>query len=240
MKASLRIALTIACICSGIVAFAKVFASESVFKGEISKVVDGDTVHFHDDHSDLRASDLKIRMLHIDAPEAHLPIDGGRVVGQGKWGDTATAYLDSLIPEGTKVTLVSSGFDKYRRVLGRLYYRNRDVNLQMVRGGWAVPYVICEGRSCDENFFEREKLKEYFAACDEAHRLGRGLWNSRHVLKEMPYEFRLRMQKRHPDKFVGDLDTRRLHAPEEIRSVGICRRVFFYDKNDALRAGFKF
>ncbi|MBI3544890.1 MAG: thermonuclease family protein [Deltaproteobacteria bacterium] len=239
MRASIRIVLTAACLICGIAAFAKAFAGEEkMLRGTVSKVSDGDTIHFDDAAS---GETLKIRMVGIDAPEAHLPIPGGGpMVGQGKWGDAATAALERLTPVGTKVVLQDLGLDKYGRTLGRYFYRGRDVNLQMVRLGQAVPYVICDGPSCDRDFFEREKVEDYLKACDEARAAGRGLFNPAHPLREMPYEFRLRMQKRTPDKFVGDFADRSLHEPTEIRAVDVCRRIFFLKREYATRLGFHF
>lgn len=242
MRSWVRIVFTIACVSGGILAIAKVFAADSAgqaFPGKISRLVDGDTMRFRSGSPAGTAQDVNVRMVGIDAPEWHLPVAGSPPVGQGKYGEAAGRYLESLTPLGTKVTLQSFGKDKYSRVLGRFYYRKRDVNLQMVRAGWAVPYFICEGKRCNENFFEREHVAEYLAACDEARQARRGIFHPSHTLKEMPYEFRLRMQKRQPNKFVGDIDTYRLYEPNQIRAVDLCRRIFFLKREEAERLGFK-
>ncbi|MBI3541844.1 MAG: hypothetical protein HY075_01030, partial [Deltaproteobacteria bacterium] len=52
MKASIRVFLTVACLICGIAAFAKAFAGEpKMLRGTVSKVSDGDTIHFVDHDS---------------------------------------------------------------------------------------------------------------------------------------------------------------------------------------------
>lgn len=235
----LRVLLAIVCVSGGIVAIAKVFAGETTLNGTVSKIIDGDTIHFRGYNNGATARDLTIRMVGMDAPETHFPTGDGRVVGQGPWGEAATAYLTRLIPVGTPITLRSQGFDKYHRVLGRLFFENHDANLQMIRAGWAIPYIICAGPSCDEFFFERENVANYLKACELAREQGRGIFSPDHPLREMPFEFRLRMANRRPDKPVGDFRTRRLFAPERYDRVDVCNRIFFMNEEDARRAGYR-
>jgi hypothetical protein len=55
----------------------------------------------------------------------------------------------------------------------------------------------------------------------------------------MPFEFRLRMMERTPNKFVVDYDTHELFMPEDYKEVDVCRRIFFMKAEDALKMGFK-
>lgn len=238
MRFWLRVLFTFVCVSSGIAAFAKAYAAQTYFNGEVAKVSDGDTIHFTDYAAKYKKPNLKVRMINIDAPEAHLPTKQG-MVGQGKWGEMSTSYLHHLAPVGAEGRLVSSGFDKYHRVLGTLVYKSQNINLEMVRGGWAIPYIICEGDKCDESYFDREHIEEYLVACHEARAAQRGIFNPKHRLKEMPYEFRLRMQDRDPDKYVGDYRTRKLYRPDHMKKVDLCDRIFFLKKKDATRAGFR-
>lgn len=202
-------------------------------KGTITKVSDGDTVHF-----ECSEGTLKVRMLHIDAAESHLPTTNNGMVGQQPWGDDATNVLARLIPVGSKVTLEDHGTDKYKRTLGVVLKSKTDINLEMVAKGHASPYIICEGKTCDENFIENNRVVEYLEACASARNARLGIYNPRHPLKELPFEFRIRMQEREPEKFVGDIETMEYYEPEYYEEVDPCNRVFFMRESEAKRAGF--
>jgi endonuclease YncB( thermonuclease family) len=214
-------------------------ASKNV-QGVISKIVDGDTVNVAAaTRSNFSSDDLKIRMLGIDAPETHFPTPKHGVVGQQPWGDQATAYLKGFLKVGGKVLLQTWGHDKYDRTLGFVFTGQTDINLQMVRGGWAIPYIICSGPTCNRQFFTQNRVRDYLASCDAARKEKRGLYNPSHPLKEMPFEFRMRMAEREPDKYVGNYDTMELHQPENYKKVDLCRRIFFTSKAEAEKIGFK-
>ncbi len=207
-------------------------------KGYVQKITDGDTIWFNtrkDFDVDTR---LKIRMLHIDAPETHLPTSNG-IVNQGHWGDAATKKLMSLLEIEQKVVLDNQGTDKYERTLGVVYDGDTDVNLKMVESGWAIPYIICSGSTCNKSFIKTERVAEYVAACEDARANGKGIWDPADPLEEMPFEFRLRHQERDPDKYVGDYKTKALVEPDAYPKIDVCRRVFFMKKSEAVRAGFK-
>ena len=93
--------------------------------GTVASITDGDTVV-------LRNGD-KIRLACIDAPE----------LGQ-TWGGGATARLRELIPPGAAVQIVEVDKDRYGRtvavVFSQVNGRQTNVNLQMVREGYAVVY----------------------------------------------------------------------------------------------------
>ena len=89
--------------------------AEYVDNLQIKKIVDGDTVHvFHQDKI------YKVRLIEIDAPEQNQP-----------YGRDSTDYLKFLLKEG-KVDVEISGTDRYGRKLGRLYWKGRDINREMV------------------------------------------------------------------------------------------------------------
>jgi len=223
-------------------------AADKVIRGEISKVVDGDTVwvtpHGNNqneenfDEPPKKAEYIKVRMVHMDTPETHLVTKGNGVQGQQPWGDLATEALAQILPLQKKVQLVSTGLDKYGRTLGSLFLGNTNVNLEMVRLGWASPYIICEGTSCSQKFFEKEKVREYFEACNDARSKKLGIWDPQNPLTELAFEFRLRLQKRKADKFVGDFETGAYHTPEDYRKVDVCSRIFFMKEADAEKVGY--
>ena len=49
-----------------------------------------------------------------------------------------------------EVTVVSSGYDRYDRLLGRIWLGGRDINPEMVREGhaWALAEQKCEDVTC--------------------------------------------------------------------------------------------
>jgi endonuclease YncB( thermonuclease family) len=225
-------------------------AAPGVVQGVISKVVDGDTVNVdpkslrrvsnESDYADYAGDeDVKVRMLGIDAPETHFPTPDKGVVGQQPWGDLATAYLKGFLKVGSAVTLQTWGQDKYHRTLGFVFVKKVDINLQMVRGGWAIPYVICSGKTCTRKFFTDNRVRDYLASCDAARKEKRGFFDPSKPLKEMPFEFRMRMANRSADKFVGNYDTLELYEPKDYKQVDVCRRIFFMSKAEALAIGFK-
>lgn len=91
-------------------------------------VMDGDS---------LEQNGIRFRLEGIDAPEARQTC---RKAG-ADWpcGREATKYLRNLVSEGG-VVCTSLGLDKYERILARCETGNRDINREMVAGGWAVSF----------------------------------------------------------------------------------------------------
>jgi hypothetical protein len=108
----------------------------------------------------------------------------------------------------------------------------------MVRSGWASPYVYCSGVTCAPGYLERENVAAYMQACDDARAEGLGIFNPASLMEEQPFEFRLRMQERRPDKYVGDCGTRQLFEPREYSQVDVCRRIFFDTEENANALGY--
>ena len=214
-----------------------VIETETSHYGTITKSVDGDTIHFRKAEAGEHEKDWKVRLVGIDAPELHLQVDG-YYFGQAPWAGYSASYFSKMAPVGTVIKLVTFGKDKYGRYLGRIEKQNSDLNLKMVRYGWAIPYIICEGSNCNETFFERQKVSAYVSACEKAREEGKGVFDPNKPLDEMPFEFRLRMQKRSPDKYVGDFKTQKLYAPEDYNEVDVCQRIFFMNKKSAQSVGY--
>jgi endonuclease YncB( thermonuclease family) len=180
---------------------------------------------------------LKIRMQGIDSPEWHLVTDAG-VVGQLPWGRDAGEALNRMIPKGARVELEDFGHDKYGRTLGHLTHRGRNINIEQVRSGQAISYIICEAGRCDEDFLAEIHAGEVVDACHQAETQGLGVFNPRNRLREMPFEFRLKHQRRKADKFVGNLKTRTYFSPNQYKQVPVCDRIFFLSEKDAQALGF--
>jgi len=114
---------------------------------EIKRVVDGDTVHVF-----FRDQVYKIRLTEIDAPERDQP-----------FGNDSTIFLKRLLQDGW-VDVDISGTDKYGRKLGRLYWKGKDINRELVSAGYAWVY---DQYVTDDTFYENQ-LK--------AQQERRGLW----------------------------------------------------------------
>jgi len=227
------------CCLVSVSGLAKDLVQSSVVTGTVTKSVDGDTVNFRPDDARSEDKDWKIRMIGIDAPETHFPVPGRKPVGQQPWGDEAGEYMEANVPVGSRVTLVTFGKDRYGRVLGRVEMNGNDINLELVEKGLAIPYIICDGNLCDADFYQNNKVDQYFAACKDAVKKERGMFRSRNPLNEMPFEFRLRMQKRTPDKYVGNYETKELVSPANYKQVDLCSRVFFLKKEKAEALGYR-
>ena len=124
------------------------------------KVSDGDTVT-------ILTSDKtqhKIRLNDIDAPEKKQAFGN-------KSKDNLAKYI-----AGKTVTVQYQKKDKYKRILGTIYYNNTDINLQQVKDGYAWVY---KKYSNNQTYYKAEKL-----ARDKRI----GLWIDKNLLE--PWEFR--------------------------------------------------
>lgn len=207
-----------------------------VIRGVVTRHADGDTLTLRPDSG---GKPVSVRLIGIDTPELHLPVSGGGSVSQGHWAEKAAERLIALAPAGTHVTLETWGSVSYGRPVGRVLDESgQDVNLRLVEEGWAAAYVICSGSSCKPGCFEELEVSRYMAACERAVSAGLGIYDPADPLPEQPFEFRNRIAGKAPYRPVGDLLTRRLHAPDKYSEVPLCRRVFFGSEVDAQRMGF--
>jgi micrococcal nuclease len=117
-----------------VVAQATPSAASSDQMATVIRVVDGDTV-------DVRYALEKhrIRLLNIDAPESVDPAKPVECLGP-----EASAYLKSLLPAGTPVTLRHDRVkhDKYGRELAAVFVGGRLVDAEVARAGLADAIVI--------------------------------------------------------------------------------------------------
>tara|TARA_Y100001973_G_C5182886_1_gene325982 strand:+ start:1442 stop:1831 length:390 start_codon:yes stop_codon:yes gene_type:complete len=121
----------IAVICVGLVLI-YLFTNRET---KVTRVIDGDT--FITNKGD------RVRLIGIDAPE--LP---------SLRGIESKMYLHELI-DNKVITLERDGMsdnkDKYGRLLRYVYLNKKDVNLQMLKSGYAKPYL----------YFNFEKINQY-------------------------------------------------------------------------------
>jgi endonuclease YncB( thermonuclease family) len=131
-------------------------------------VHDGDTIRvlYH-------GGGLKVRLECIDAPELHQP-----------YGQRSKQTLSDMV-FGRTVEVDDHGRDRYGRLLGRVCYRDLDVNAEMVREGAAWVYV----RYChDPELYRMEK---------DARDSRRGLWALPETQRVAPWEWRHQVRSPH-------------------------------------------
>ena len=141
-----------------------VCAAARELSGQVSRVVDGDTLWFQP--SDPGASLVAVRLRGIDAPESCQP-----------WGRQATAALREQV-QGRRALLRIHGQDDYRRTLGTLSVEGVNLNAALVAQGHAWAWRDSKGRS--------PYLQQESAARAE----GRGA--HAHPQAETPWDFRRR------------------------------------------------
>ena len=92
--------------------------------GKVVRVSDGDTIAILDSSN----AQLKIRLNKIDAPEK-----------SQAFGQRSKQHLSDIL-FGKRVTVTWDATDRYGRILGTVWLDGRDINLQMVRDGFAWHY----------------------------------------------------------------------------------------------------
>jgi endonuclease YncB( thermonuclease family) len=239
------------CVLLGLFGSVALAGTSTIVTGKVTVISDGDTLHVEmDEGMSVPVRDgqkpplpgsrkMKIRMSDMDTPELHISLPGGKIASQGKYAELADARLKQLLPLGTRVSVVVKGVDVHGRTLAHVMLNGRDVNLQMVEEGHAIPYVICDPEQCSEGSGWDRDLEPFYRACEVARREGRGIFNKKEPLQMMPFEFRLKQMNRTADKYVGDVRTQMLVQPAEYSKVDLCRRAFFPKLEDAEAAGYR-
>ena len=170
---------------AGALVFLLVFVSAGeaarTVSGTVRRVLDGDTAIVQTSPR----TRLRCRLMGIDAPEvSHRRRQGGVTPGQ-PYGPEAKRALEQWALRRS-VTVEVHGRDRYRRALCVLSAGGRNLNLEMVREGyaWADP-----ARWSDAPPALRRELE---AAAQEARQARRGLWSDPNP--EPPWAFRRRMR----------------------------------------------
>jgi endonuclease YncB( thermonuclease family) len=132
----------------------------AVLTGRVVRVADGDTITV----LDAANAQHKIRFHGIDAPESHQA-----------FGQKSKQKLSDYVA-GKAVTVTWKSKDKYGRILGTVWLGSTDINLLMLRDGYAWHY-----KRFDTN-------PVYAAAESEARAARRGLWSDPNPIP--PEQFR--------------------------------------------------
>ncbi len=131
-------------------------------RGRVVKVSDGDTITV----LDADRKQHKVRLDKIDAPEK-----------KQAFGDKSREHLAGFIA-GKEVTVEWKKKDRYGRILGTVKHNGLDINLQMVKDGYAWHY---------KHF---DNTPEYAAAENIAREQRIGLWTDSSPTP--PFDFRKR------------------------------------------------
>ena len=123
--------------------------------GKVVKVSDGDTITILTSDK----TQYKIRLNDIDAPEK-----------KQAFGNKSKDNLDKYIA-GKTVTVQYKEKDKYKRILGTIYYQNKDINLQQIKDGYAWVYK------------KYSKKSEYYKAEKIARDKKIGLWSDKNPIE---------------------------------------------------------
>lgn len=109
---------------------------------EVSRILDGDTIELTDGR--------KVRLLNINAPEKGFT-----------YSDLGKEFLSNF----KNLELENEGLDKYGRTLARLYYKDRYLNLEIVKEGFAHSYLV-----------DNSELKIFESAEKEAIKNEKNIW----------------------------------------------------------------
>jgi micrococcal nuclease len=125
---------------------------------KVSRVTDGDTIHVRDGKVE-----KIIRLVGIDAPEiSHKKREPSQPFGQA-----ATKYLAGLVLNKT-VEIKDYGQDRYGRTLGVVFVDGKNVNLEMVKAGYAEVYRGTPATGFDS--------APYWKAEEAARAAKKGMW----------------------------------------------------------------
>lgn len=136
---------------------------------QVAQVVstgDGDTLGLKQN-----GKTVTVRLGCIDAPESK----------QLPWGQQSATRLKQLLPAGQTVRLRVIASDRYGRTVGEVFVGNRNINLAMVKEGFAVVYNdYLSGCPTTKNL--------YLAAENQAKSQRLGFWNQAKPV--MPWDYR--------------------------------------------------
>jgi micrococcal nuclease len=120
----------------------------SAWQQRVTRVVDGDTIKVKD-----ATGELTIRLVGIDAPEvSHKKRESGQPFSQ-----QSTKYLAGMVLNKS-VSIKEYGYDRYGRTLAVVFLDGKNVNLEMVKAGFAEVYRGEHAKGFDPGpYLEAEK-----------------------------------------------------------------------------------
>jgi endonuclease YncB( thermonuclease family) len=178
-------AIFILCIIAGLASFLILPVSHAAIcnvTGTVTKVSDGDTIHV----TTPDRTRLTVRLYGVDAPETHkINQRTGRVSKPGQpYGEESWRALKRKIM-GMEVRLDIIDIDRYKRMVGIIWIDDRNINLEMVRDGFAEAYV---------EYLKEPYRSQFMRAEMEAKSAKRGIWSLPDY--ERPRDFKKRLKIR--------------------------------------------
>ena len=177
----------ILCLLAGLTTFSLTslsFAREPIrtVNGTVTKVSDGDTIQV----TTSEQTKLRVRLYGMDAPETpKINQRTGRVNKPGQfYGKESWNALESKIAE-QHVRLDITDIDRYKRTVGIIWIGDRNINLEMVREGYAEAYV---------EYLKEPYRAQFIRAEREAKSAKSGIWALPGY--ERPKDFRKRLKVR--------------------------------------------
>ena len=128
--------------------------------GKVISVTDGDTIKILDEKNKV----YKIRLNDIDAPEK-----------KQAFGNKSKENLSKYIA-GENVRVEYYKLDRYKRILGTVYFKDKDINKQQIIDGYAWVY---KKYSKNNEYINQERISK-------KHK--RGLWKDEKPIE--PWEYR--------------------------------------------------
>jgi len=179
--------LLILCLLAGLTTFhiaSLSFANEPIriVTGTVTKVSDGDTIQV----TTPEQTKLRVRLYGMDTPETpKINQRTGRVNKPGQpYGKESWRALEGKI-KGKQIKLDILDIDRYKRMVGMIWIDNRNINLEMVKEGYAEAYLEYLKEPYRAQFIQAEK---------EARSERRGIWSLSEY--ERPSDFRKRLKVR--------------------------------------------
>lgn len=148
------------------------------FQGMVTKVSDGDTFKIIPDKEmhgakTNKKGEVSVRLYGVDAPETKKPQWAAQ-----SYSEEAKDYISSLV-EGKTVTCELKDIDRYQRAVCIVTAKGRNVNIEMIRAGYAWAYV---------QYLDRPHASEYIGLEEEARKARKGIWKESNPTP--PWEFR--------------------------------------------------
>lgn len=168
---------------SSLAIFVNISISQAAFRtvtGIVTKVSDGDSIQI----TTPEQTKLRVRLYGIDAPETDkINNRTGKVNKPGQtYGEEAWKALKDKIM-GKQVKVEIHDIDKYRRMVGMIWMDDRNINLEMIREGFAEAFTEYLKPPYRTFFLEAEQ---------EAKTESKGIWSLPNY--ERPRDFRKRLK----------------------------------------------
>jgi endonuclease YncB( thermonuclease family) len=112
----------------------KRFSINGTYRAKVCKVYDGDTCTCIFEYSDNKLYKFSVRLSEIDTPEIK-----SQNADEREKAVKARDYLRSRILDKI-VSLECDGFDKYGRILGKIYIEDTCINQEMIQKEYARVY----------------------------------------------------------------------------------------------------